>query len=78
MIKGALRNKAGTCAAAAVGEPDKKKKVTIEVIDEREFTLVWTVGRGQRGVQKNMVSATGSNSSCVPLRALAISLDAVC
>ena len=45
MIKGVLRNKAGTCAAAAVGEPDKKKKVTIELIDEREFTLVWTVGR---------------------------------
>ena len=78
MTKGILRNnKAGTCAAyGGAIETDKKKKVT--VIDESEWTLVWTVGRGQRRAQERMVSATDSNSSCVPQRARAISLDAVC
>ena len=79
MSKNVLRNKAGTCAAYGGHiEPDKKKKVTFDlnVIDESEFNVV--VGRGQRQAQKKMVSATDSNSSCVPLRARASSLDAAC
>ena len=71
--------KTAACAASVAEiEPEKKKKVTCDmnVIAESKFTV--GVGRGQPRAQKKVVSATDSNSSCVPLRARAISLDAAC